>query len=154
MDTPELSRDLLKAGAEYLGALDTLGLKPEGLTWVYDATQRRFALWLIWAGVDKYGPYQINKLLFRAYNATALPQEIDPFCVFVISPKSSMGKSLKNFDTHIQSAFEFGAGEPPNITTIFHIHRDWIYRLGRKPTAVALFNNWQRFSASVDALAA
>ncbi|UDF28719.1 UNVERIFIED_ORG: hypothetical protein LHK14_14515 [Roseateles sp. XES5] len=154
MDTPELSPHLLKAGAEYLRALDTLGLKPDGLTWVYDVDASRFALWLIWAGVDKYSPFEINKRLFRAYNAAALPQLIDPFWVFVISPKSTMGKNVKDFAAANAEAVEFGDGAPPNTKTLFHIHRDWVYRFTSRPTSLGLFKNWRRFTATVDALAA
>ena len=36
--------------------------------------------------VDAGGPLALNKLLFRAYNAKATPQEISPFIVRIFSP--------------------------------------------------------------------
>jgi hypothetical protein len=76
----------LTAGQEYLDALRTLGLTPNFLGWGWDIAAEQWLLVLVTPIVDTGGPLALNKLLFRAYNANATPQQISPFIVRVFSP--------------------------------------------------------------------
>ncbi|MGW8820428.1 hypothetical protein, partial [Heyndrickxia sporothermodurans] len=95
MDTPELPENLIKAGRAYYEALGKLGFHPEGLLWAYGYEEQSFRLWLVWSGLDQYGPLAISKLLFRAYRAAALPSEIDPFTVYIVTPEHVIGQMSK-----------------------------------------------------------
>lgn len=76
----------LTAGQEYLDALRSLGLTPNYLGWGWDIAAEQWLLVLVTPIVDAGGPLALNKLLFRAYNAKATPQQISPFIVRVFSP--------------------------------------------------------------------
>lgn len=76
----------MEAGKRYLQALRAFGLEPEGLFWVWDKADETFVLWLVSRYFDIVGPARLSSLLFRAYNASATPAEIDPFIVHLHSP--------------------------------------------------------------------
>lgn len=159
MDAPDLPLTLREAGQKYLSSLDELGLRPQGLAWVFDFKEEKFALWLVWAGVEKVGPYEISKKLFKAYNLSALPAEIDPFSVFVLSPTMPMAKWLKDqYPTkarNVVEASQIGVGEVDSgVSAVFETRPEWIYRAIKKTKPVDVSKNWSRFSRAVDALAA
>jgi hypothetical protein len=77
----------LKAGQDYLDALVSLGLVPHYLGWGWERDSEQWLLVLVTSIVDAGGPLALNRLLFRAYNAKATPQEISPFIVRVFSPE-------------------------------------------------------------------
>ena len=86
MDSRPVSPEYLKAGQDYLDALVSLGLTPHYLGWGWEQIAEKWVLVLITPIVDAGGPLELNKLLFRAYNAKATPKEISPFIVRVFSP--------------------------------------------------------------------
>jgi hypothetical protein len=112
MDLKELPNQYLAAGREYLGRLKGLGLEPEGLFWVradlgYDpdakpvpgtpwAEDSEWRLFLATSIYDEAGPLVLQRLLFRAYNASLTPKEISPFIVQVMSPKTAQFQALAN----------------------------------------------------------
>lgn len=77
----------LTIGQEYLDALVDLGLTPHFLGWGWDRAAERWLLVLVTFIVDAGGPLALNRLLFRAYNANATPQEISLFIVRIFSPE-------------------------------------------------------------------
>lgn len=81
MAAPEIDVKYLTAGREYCEALSALGLDPHALFWAFDNSEGRHVLVLITDFFDYTGPLEISKQLFRAYNASVTPQEIDPFVV-------------------------------------------------------------------------
>ena len=87
MDSRPVSPQYLKAGADYLDALRSLGLNPNFLGWGWDIAANQWALVLVTSIVDAGGPLALNELLFKAYNAKATPREISPFVVRIFSPE-------------------------------------------------------------------
>jgi hypothetical protein len=86
MDSRPVSAQYLKAGADYLVALRSLGLNPSFLGWGWEAATGQWLLVMVTSVVDAGGPLALNKLLFQAYNVKATPKEISPFIVRVFSP--------------------------------------------------------------------
>ena len=85
MASRPVSAEYLTAGADYLTALRSLGLNPNFLGWGWDRSSEQWQLVLVTSIIDAGGPLKLNKLLFKAYNAKATPQEISPFIVRVFS---------------------------------------------------------------------
>ncbi len=156
MDAPDLPAELLTAGREYLGSLRNLGLRPELFAWGYDFPGEKFFLFLVWPGIDRYGPLQLNKLLFAAYNASALPKAIDPFLVHCVSPKSSLARDIRSQLRNpkweaIQTGRETSPGQ---VAAATEFRREWIYDRADKRSAVDVTRDWRRFTERVGALAA
>ncbi len=59
-----------------------------------DFTNPRKELAIVTSLVDYAGPRAVYDLLFQAYDASLLPQEIDPFSVTLYSPLTSGGRLL------------------------------------------------------------
>lgn len=161
MAIPKLPDRLQVAGSEYLKQLRKLGLKPEGCLWVNRYQDQHFMLWVIWSGVDTYGPYDVAKLLFKAYRASALTREIDPFSVDVISPKGDFGAQVlrtRNFADGVRVGSQpvlFRITEGSDESVIYHWSEEWLYDLRRSikaPDQVKL--DWDRFTKNVTRLAA
>lgn len=158
MDFPTLSPKLLNAGREYHNQLKQLGLKPEGLLWMHDAVRNRFHLWLIWSGIDRVGPLAVSELLFKAYRASALTQDIDPFVVEVRSLREEMARQLLAAISKSDPFpyYRILLNHPDGQQQVAYQWRsDWIYYLQPKPRKpVEIANDWRRFSQKVTALAA
>lgn len=94
----------LTAGADYLRALRRLQLEPDVMCWTYvlpitdgDIDPTRPAdkhLAVVTSIVDYSGPTAMYDLLFKAYDASITPKEIDPFIVTLYSPDSIGGQIL------------------------------------------------------------
>ncbi|MCB5176302.1 hypothetical protein [Microvirga lenta] len=158
MDTPALPEALKRAGADYQRKLRALGLDPEGFLWAFDRYDEKFHLWIVWSGVDEFGPYKLAQLLFKAYRLSALPQEIDPFTVEVLSPRLSIVHALRRL---IEESIKKGPQEmkisetSDHTTELTRFKTAWIYKFDRKdlPTTRVL-KDWKRFQHNVGALAA
>lgn len=157
MDTPDLSTGLLTAGQTYRLALNKLGLRPEALMWGYDEEAQRFELFIVWSGVDRFGPLQITRRLFKAYNLSALPQEIDPFIVNLISPKSGVYREAiapMLGKAEVQIGIGFGP-RPEETKPMVTFRPSWVYIAEKKRrTPVEINRDWRKFTQSVDQLAA
>ena len=161
MDTPELPENLNSAGRAYYDALRKLGFDPEGLLWAYDYEAEKFRLWLVWSGLDRFGPLAMSRLLFRAYRAAALPTEIDPFTVYVVPPEHVIAqmsehiiKSHEEKSQIVETQLQMGSDEidskPLNL-----LSTDWIYHIQRKRFNVKKVNrDWRQFNENIGALAA
>lgn len=84
----------VQPGRAYLAALRKLGMEPEALFWANQLPENRPVLVLITAFFDHAGPLEVEKALFKAYNAAATPAEIDPFIVRLHSPRQSFARQL------------------------------------------------------------
>jgi hypothetical protein len=80
-----------------MDALVSLGLTPAFLGWGWDTLEKQWQLLLVTSVVDAGGPLALNRLLFRAYNAKATPQQISPFIVRVVSPELIPGGAKSQF---------------------------------------------------------
>lgn len=87
MASRPVSTEYLKAGEDYLAALQTLGMRPKFLGWGWERATERWLLVLVTSIVDAGGPLALNRLLMRAYNAEATPKSISPFIVTIFSPE-------------------------------------------------------------------
>lgn len=85
MDTPEITSDVMAAGAEFDASLASLGLRAHMVMWGYDEVVGHHVLMVMTDFTDLHGPLQVMELVFKAYNASLLPKEIDPFNVRVHS---------------------------------------------------------------------
>ena len=137
MDTPELDVSRQNAGGHYLDALRKLGLDPVALFWAYDTVVKSFVLVLITEFFDYKGPYEISKLLFKAYNAAATPREIDPFIIRLHSPAQSAIRNLR-IPTHLHQ-IDQKTGRPTGELAEIKNYRlgdlivsgQWVYKFGR-----------------------
>jgi hypothetical protein len=86
MASKPVSPQYLTAGQEYFDALVSLGLIPAFLGWGWDPAAEQWQLVLVTSIVEAGGPFGLNKLLFKAYNAKATPKQISPFIVRIFSP--------------------------------------------------------------------
>ncbi len=89
-----LPADRIEAGTDYLLALRSLGLEPEGLAWVRVDDRPQWLLLLATSFYDVAGPLELNKLLFAAYNRGLLPASIDPFDVDAYSPDQELFREI------------------------------------------------------------
>ncbi|TRC92180.1 hypothetical protein FJV76_32285 [Mesorhizobium sp. WSM4303] len=167
MDTPAIDERFLIAGQEYGDALAELGLDPHALFWAYDRDEKRHVLVLITDFFDFKGPLEISRQLFRAYNASATPQEIDPFVVRLHSVNQMVGGSLNNF---VSGGWTFNkmdkvTGKPDGLPMEFEafaqhgleIKKGWVIRhrkIGPARKSVELGRRWDRFTRNVDKVAA
>lgn len=166
MDFNTLPDPFVKAGSEFLKAVQQLGLRPEGLLWAHDRTIDRFVLVLITAQFDYEGPAEIYRLLTLAYRASATPREINPFIIRVHSVNQSIVSAIKRAIEHpmpISAETRDAAGE---ITSHPHIHihqlagdlsfkSEWVYhfKIDRLRPAERS-RRWKSFVARVEHLAA
>ncbi len=157
MDTPKLSEDLIRAGQKYYDALGRLGFYPEGLFWAHDVKAEETRLWLVWSGLDKYGPLAIYKLLFKAYKGAILPSEIDPFIVNVVGSQHMVGKLSNSMKTRLPNDDDAVMWRivRDNEDVLYEVSRSWIYHLQDKSYNVRKIDkDWRVFSKRVQALAA
>lgn len=152
MDIPAIPLTLIDAAREYDTSLRKLGLRAEGVAWGYDMEERGFLLFVIWSGVDRYGPLALNKLLFKAYNASALPQKIDPFVVTVLSPSHRLAEAMMEHAT--DSMMRYGRIPDPEKAAV-HFQADWVVHMQRKRrSSLEIVKDWKRFTERVERLAA
>lgn len=156
MDLPELPEELRLGGAEYHKQLGKLGLHPEGLLWMFDKQAKRFVLWLMWSGVDRFGPFALTDLLFRAYRAAALTQAIDPFLVDVRGPADALSEGLRA-SMHTWPKGDTGEIrlEGPEDVDLYGWRMSWVYHYEKKrKTTLVVNRDWRRFNENVSKLAA
>jgi hypothetical protein len=84
----------LRAGEDYLAALESLGLHPEFLGWGEELEPRQWILVMVTSIVEIGGPLALNELLFKAYNMKATPKEISPFIVRVFGSHTAFARRL------------------------------------------------------------
>src|SRR4051794_18623036 len=170
MDATALDLTRREAGAQYLAALRTLGLEPNGLFWAYDEVTEQFVLFLVTDLFDVKGPYEISKLLFKAYNNSGTPREVDPFIVRLHSPRQTIISSLMIGlgGAKIEGVDEKSGKPLSDLVQVsgakldgIQVFADWVYkqpdtRAFKRPPAntIALSRKWERFMRSVNKLAA
>ncbi len=169
MDSLDLDVTRERAGGEFLRSLERLGLQPEALFWAFDCAEDRFVLVLATELFDLKGPLAVYDLLVRAYRASALPREIDPFVIRLHSPEHRIIRSL---DRYYSSTPEHGRlyGLDPDgpdlsaqVTAFVRVEvegvqfrTDWVYRflLPKRRDFGAVKREWRRFQHEVERLAA
>ena len=170
MDTIRADEARLRAGAEYLSALRSLGFEPDGLFWAWDKQDEVFVLLLVSAFYDVAGPLSLSKLLFKAYNASITPKEIDPFIVRLHSPLQTYIRSihdemfLKRVTVREWDDDIGGLGKPylvqdkavvSTVNDVYQVVLNDIYYLKeRKQKLDAVERKWRLVNRNLDALAA
>jgi len=160
----------MKAGEDYLDALNSLGLYPEFLGWAIDRITEDWLLVMVTSVIEIGGPLELNRLLFRAYNLKATPQEISPFIVRVYGPKTAVAPILKTFDPSrigqakihkVDPLTKLQVGDPVDIKSIgqditdLHIESEYNYPIrDRKRSYEARSREWKKFRQNVARLAA
>ncbi|WP_232494905.1 hypothetical protein [Novosphingobium kaempferiae] len=158
----KLPPEYFELGKTYLRELRRLGINPEAMMWAFERDTQKFALLIVWSGVEKYGPLRLSELLFKAYRLGALPQQIDPFAVHVFGYGhliSSLLLSTPPEGAHYLNIFHSENGGAPveldDESTIFWAETSWVYcRADRKKSGLAVGTEWRRFQRNVERLAA
>lgn len=163
MAQPELSPEALEYGRQYDAALSDLGFNAHAVFWAFDKVWDEFVLVLLSDFVELKGPFEVQKLLFRAYNSRALPQEIDPFHVRVHSIDQPLADELarrasatvvRNLDA---DALRGETTEVPIAFMGLHemvVSPRWGIRFRKRDYKEPVSNRWNRFSDRVEHLAA
>lgn len=149
-----------RAAADYLAALQSHGVKPDGFAWALDGNGE-FHLLLVTSLVDRVGPKTVYDTLFKAYDRALTPKTIDPWIVSAFSPKSDLGKAfISMIDISIEFKDESGnsvdnfAHVTANIGP-FTIRSNWIYvKVKQAKSAEAQLRGWHRFTSDVERVAA
>lgn len=166
MATTELEPKYLTAGREFDQALSRLGFEPEGIFWGYDEEVSQHVLLIVTGLFDYTGPLEISRQLFKAYNASATPKEIDPFVVRLHSISQPAGKSLLEFaagDFEIQRINK-ATGKPDsdlipvkNVKSYgIELRKEWVIEIRpiKKHKTTDMSRKWARFTRNVDKVAA
>lgn len=132
--------------------------------WVNRSTDQTFLLWLIWSGVDRVGPLELGKLLFKAYNASLLSAKIDPFIVEVRSRREVISNMLlqsatgeKAWRRIVINNTNGAASNDDDVPGVLRYtwRAEWVYHLqANRRASVDLAKDWRRFSERITALAA
>lgn len=163
MGMPKLSRKLHLAGKQFHRQLHDLGLKPEAVLWVHDIKRDAFVLWLVWSGVDRVGPYEVMKLIFKAYRASALTHDIDPFMIEIRSTGDIIGNHALETSRHRifingkrADLYRVSTGMSNEVDDADYQWTDqWIYEMKRVVKQPKLADrDWANFTFNVSQLAA
>lgn len=161
IDMNAASRQRRGAGEEFLCALRKLGLNPDALLWAFETNaNNRMVLILMTSFFDYAGPLEVSRLLFKAYNASAIPSEINPFIVRLHSPRQAFGRELMRLKPSITDSAT-GRSVPAGSGTLWAWEEglsfafDGVLKFpSRASTTVEQSRRWHRFSQNVDRLAA
>lgn len=173
----------IEAGRAYLAALQRLGLQPEAMCWLFtpernadgviledESSAGSLTLAIVSKFAEYAGPAAVYELLFRAYDAAALPKEVDPFSVTVFGPHSSAGLTLTTqlTRTSFNSAKEDIEGKlerpdqpamliltnPDMDGTLLSVPVSGVYVLPHKlPNEAQTRRRFNRFKSTVEGLA-
>lgn len=165
MATPDLEENHLIAARDYGAALRNLGMDIDGLMWVYDSLEHRHVLLLITDFFDQRGPLEVSEMLFKAYNASATPQEIDPFIVRLHSINHTRSEEILAHASGDWLANVFDRDGTPKIKNLgytsitvggLEIRPEWVLFANRPQnrSSVEVNRRWKRFARNVEAIAA
>ena len=168
MDSLDLDVTRKRAGEEFLQSLERLGLRPEALFWAFDRVEDRLVLVLATELFDLKGPRAVFDLLVKAYRASALPREIDPFVVRLHSPEHRLIRYLDGWhQDDADGTRRYGLApeqrdRPAPATSMMvevddiEFKTDWVYRfrLPKRRDVGAVRREWERFHRKVERLAA
>ncbi|MCK1404914.1 hypothetical protein [Bradyrhizobium sp. 76] len=151
-DPLRLSEQQKKAGAEFLSAMQKLGLDPECLFWAFDFEVGHHVLLMATSAYELAGPLAISRTIFKAYNASATPKDIDPFVLRFHSLHH-------NFIRATAVTREHDVVDPLNRTYFgsrdMKWHPDWFYKFAiKKPGAAVVEQRWKRYEKKIERLAA
>ena len=149
----------LEAGSAFDSALRKLGFRADGLLWAWDKFVSEYVLVLITRHFDHTGPTEMYRLLFAAYNESAIPAEISPFIVRLQSTQDQIAQRMLRVDAHQadgqrSQSIRFD-GEVGDLKYSNH----WVYYYydpenERKIAPVDRARQWRKFRANVEQLAA
>lgn len=94
MATNELTETHMIAARKFTDSLSTIGFDMDAVFWAYDEEDERYVLIVVTDVFDAKGPLEIYQQIFKAYNASLTPKEIDPFSVRVLSTNQTTVKDL------------------------------------------------------------
>ena len=153
----------LRAGADYLAALQKLGLDPECLFWTEDTTIGHRVLVLVTEQFDRVGPLELSRVLFNAYDRAGTPREINPFILRLHSTRQALIQDMDKYDleeVRMMAPIKDVFGNPGDVMVSvadMKFRPEWIYKwdIRKKSTSIIdLRRRWRRFADNVDRLAA
>jgi hypothetical protein len=162
MDREPLPLGYMKSGQDYLSAIKKLGLHPIFFGWGREISTQQWLLGMVTSIIDAGGPLELNRLLFKAYNAEVTPKEVSPFIIRVYSPeiapqtfRTLAGKNLTVLDENLRDKI--------SVTDMIFTFLDVEYQMiNAYKIRVGNFNQkqdskiiaWKRFKNNVEKLAA
>ena len=159
----------MRAGADYLAALQNLGLDPECLFWADDDVVGHPVLVLVTRQFDLAGPLALSDLLFKAFDAAATPREINPFVLRLHSPDQAIIRELSRYsqgpalmrihfaDGTSRTTGDEGFGAQFVMGGGLRFQHNWIYKWEislEAPSRTEMKRRWRHFEKNVDRLAA
>ena len=154
-----LPAQYLESGEKFDVALKRLGFQADGLLWAWDKSINEFVLLLITRHFDHTGPAEMYRLLFAAYNESAMPPEISPFIVRLQSTEDEIAQRMLQVDAHDadgkrSSTMRFDG----DIGDLKYSNR-WVYyyyypKKARKIAPLDRTRQWRKFRTNVEKLAA
>ena len=175
MATNEFTETHMIAAREFTDSLSKIGFDMDGVFWAYDKEDERHVLIVVTDVFDAKGPLEISRQLFKAYNASLTPKEIDPFIVRLLSTNQTVARDLLDvaasdwarvhFEKGVSkfavlenvqrkgSTFKFGAYSISGVT----IRPEWVVMV--KPrhktrNKIEINRKWNFFKRNLDKLAA
>jgi len=153
---------------DYLTAVRRLGLEPEFVSWAFDKEWDQFVLIVVTAFFDHAGPLAVSGMLFRAYEAAATPESVNPFIIRLHSPnhkiyrkllpllakRNLVGDVVPDHGRPIPS--DWNKDAPVQIDSDgLLIHPDWTYKFAKtKSSPETVARSWRHFSHNIEKLAA
>ena len=166
MDTPDLAPSFLNAGREYVERLSSLGMDVTMSMWAFDQITDEFILLVVTDFFDVKGPLEVSRELFRAYNLSLTPKEIDPFKVRLHSNKHPFVDEILKFaidypylqkvdqitGNPVGEKVRYSGGSAGNLA----FKLSWLVKsvkpVARKPVEIS--RRWDRFVRNVEKAAA
>lgn len=162
-----VTSERLKAGADYLAALSTLGFHPEGALWsVRSGDPGTLELSLFTDLVDRIGTREIYRVLFDAFDKARTPPSLDPWLVGLYSPRQMFFDAVADFDFASVdpgkgAAFVMSGGKEyddgvralriTEFEVVRLVHPEWVYRIPRRrqSSAADRLRSWHRFERAI-----
>ena len=175
MATNELTETHMIAAREFTDSLSNIGFDMDGVFWAYDKEDERHVLIVVTDVFDAKGPLEISRQIFKSYNASLTPKEIDPFIVRLLSTNQTAARELLNVassdwkvtlygqDCPKVGILEGATGKLPNVKFRGYslsgvtIRSEWVVMVKprhkiRKNTEIN--RKWNFFKRNLDKLAA
>ena len=159
MANETLPAGYLDAGGTFDDALKDLGFYPDGLLWAWDTSVGEFVLVLITKHFDHAGPLEMYRLLFEAYNGSAIPAEVSPFIVRLQSTEDQIAQRMLQVDAHDAAGKRSSTIRFDGEVGDLKYCNQWVYyyyypKRARRFTPVDRARQWRRFRQNVEKLAA
>ncbi|NRF12177.1 hypothetical protein [Agrobacterium pusense] len=161
---PQVTELMMESAKRFDESLLSLGLAANLVTWAVEEGVKDPVLVLVTDFFDLRGPLDVARKIFDAYNASALPAEIDPFIIRLHSIQQPVAQMLMGLtdDNHASRKDAAKISAETKREPLFVIGADnlvftmdmFISRRPSRRDHADTIRRWKSFSKAVDALAA